>query len=85
MDNSEVYLLLNILKEALGHPNYPNIRNEATKRLQEINDSLGTPTDLRQQASQAAFVEGPKSIPSKPEESAPIEPVEESDDGMRRV
>lgn len=81
MDNSEVYLLLNILKEALGHPNYQNIRNEAAKRLQAINDSLGTPTDLKQQASQAAFVEGPKSIPSTPEESAPAEPT----DDMRRV
>ena len=33
MNNSEVYLLLNILKEALVHPNYPNIRNEAAQRL----------------------------------------------------
>jgi hypothetical protein len=81
MDNSEVYLLLNILKEVLGHPNYPNIRNEAAKQLLEINDSLGTPTDLKQQASQATFVEGPKSIPSQPEEPAPAEPT----DDMRRV
>ena len=81
MDNSEVYLLLNILKEALGHPNYPNIRNEAAKRLLEINDKLGSLTDLKQQASQAAFAEKPKSIPSKPEEPAPAEPT----DDMRRV